>query len=57
MTPTATCTSDIQVYREGEDRIVLQLPGVDDPNKVTDLITATATIEFRMVDQSGLAKT
>lgn len=41
------------VQRQGEDRIVLQLPGVDDPNKVTDLITATATIEFRMVDQSG----
>ena len=41
------------VQRQGEDRIVLQLPGVDDPNKITDIITATATIEFRMVDLSG----
>lgn len=41
------------VQRQGEDRIVLQLPGVDDPNKVSKLITATATIEFRLVDQSG----
>ncbi|MCH9696387.1 MAG: protein translocase subunit SecD [Gammaproteobacteria bacterium] len=41
------------VQRQGEDRIVLQLPGVDDPNKVDEIITATATIEFRMVDLSG----
>ena len=41
------------VQRQGDDRIVLQLPGVDDPNKVSEIITATATIEFRMVDQSG----
>lgn len=41
------------VQRQGEDRIVLQLPGVDDPNKVSEIITATATIEFRMVDLSG----
>ncbi len=41
------------VQRQGEDRIVLQLPGVDDPNKISDIITATATIEFRMVDLSG----
>jgi len=41
------------VQRQGEDRIVLQLPGVDDPNKVSEIITATATIEFRLVDLSG----
>jgi len=41
------------VQRQGEDRIVLQLPGVDDPNKISDIITATATIEFRLVDLSG----
>lgn len=41
------------VQRQGEDRIVLQLPGVDDPNKISEIITATATIEFRMVDLSG----
>ena len=41
------------VQRQGADRIVLQLPGVDDPNKVSEIITATATIEFRMVDLSG----
>ncbi|MBT8082025.1 MAG: protein translocase subunit SecD [Gammaproteobacteria bacterium] len=41
------------VQREGVDRIVVQLPGVQDPNQVIDILKATATIEFRMVDPSG----
>lgn len=41
------------VQRQGVDRIVLQLPGVDDPNLFSRIISATATVEFRMVDQSG----
>ncbi len=41
------------VQREGVDRIVVQLPGVQDPNKLKDILKATATLEFRLVDQSG----
>lgn len=41
------------VQRQGLDRIVVQLPGVQDPNQINDILTATATLEFRMVDQSG----
>ena len=41
------------VQREGLDRIVVQLPGVQDPNEINKILTATATLEFRMVDQSG----
>ncbi len=41
------------VQQQGLDRIVVQLPGVQDPNAVIDILKATATIEFRMVDQSG----
>ncbi len=41
------------VQRQGEDRIVVQLPGVQDPNEINKILTATATLEFRMVDQSG----
>jgi preprotein translocase subunit SecD len=41
------------VQREGVDRIVVQLPGVQDPNEINDILTATATLEFRLVDQSG----
>ncbi len=41
------------VQREGVDRIVVQLPGVQDPNELDKILTATATLEFRLVDQSG----
>ncbi|MCH9004706.1 MAG: protein translocase subunit SecD [Proteobacteria bacterium] len=41
------------VQRQGADRIVVQLPGVQDPNEINDILTATATLEFRLVDQSG----
>jgi len=38
------------VQRQGVDRIVVQLPGVDDPNRFDEILTATATVEFRLVD-------
>ena len=41
------------VQRQGVDRIVVQLPGVQDPNEINRILTATATLEFRMVDLSG----
>jgi preprotein translocase subunit SecD len=34
----------------GSDRIVVQLPGVDDPERVKRLIKNTAFLEFRLVD-------
>jgi preprotein translocase subunit SecD len=41
------------VQRQGVDRIVVQLPGVQDPTELQKILTATATLEFRLVDQSG----
>ncbi len=41
------------VQRQGEDRIVVQLPGVQDPSELDRILTATATLEFRLVDQTG----
>ncbi len=41
------------VQRQGVDRIVVQLPGVQDPNQLDKILTATATLEFRLVDLSG----
>ncbi|MBT8085039.1 MAG: protein translocase subunit SecD [Woeseia sp.] len=41
------------VQRQGVDRIVVQLPGVQDPNRLDDILTATATLEFRLVDTAG----
>ncbi len=41
------------VQRQGADRIVVQLPGVQDPNRLNEILTATATLEFRLVDGTG----
>jgi len=41
------------VQRQGVNRIVVQLPGVQDPNQLDEILTATATLEFRMVDTAG----
>ncbi|HEX5787290.1 MAG TPA: protein translocase subunit SecD [Woeseiaceae bacterium] len=41
------------VQRQGEDRIVVQLPGVQDPSELDRILTATATLEFRLVDEGG----
>ena len=35
---------------EGGNRIVIQLPGVDDPARVKDIIKTTAQLQFRMVE-------
>lgn len=37
---------------EGNDRIVIQLPGVDDPARVKDIIKTTAQLQFRIVEGS-----
>ena len=42
------------VAPQGEDRIVIQLPGVDDPARVKEIIRTTAQLQFRIVEgQSG----
>lgn len=38
------------VQRQGEDRIVVQLPGIQDTAKAKELLGATATLEFRLAD-------
>ena len=37
----------------GSSRIVVQLPGVDDPERVKDLIKSTAFLEFRLVAEGS----
>ena len=41
------------VQRQGLDRIVVQLPGVQDPTQIQRILQATATLEFRLVDTTG----
>jgi preprotein translocase subunit SecD len=39
------------VQRQGANRIVVQLPGVQDSTQIKDLLGATATLEYRAVDE------
>jgi len=41
------------VARQGANRIVVQLPGVQDPTRAKELLKATATLEYRAVVESG----
>lgn len=43
------------VQRQGANRIVVQLPSVQDTTRVKDLLGATATLEYRAVDETGSA--
>ncbi len=43
--------SEPTVTKQGASRIVVELPGVDDPNEAIRVLGATATVEFRLVDQ------
>ena len=38
------------VQKQGADRIVVQLPGIQDTAKAKEILNATATLDFRMVD-------
>ena len=38
------------IQQQGENRVVVQLPGVQDTARAKEILGATATLEFRMVD-------
>jgi len=41
------------IARQGERRIVVQLPGAQDPGRLKEILGATATLEYRLVDTEG----
>ncbi|PID66529.1 MAG: protein translocase subunit SecD [Gammaproteobacteria bacterium] len=43
------------ITRQGSDRIVVQLPGLSDPNDAIALIQSTASLEYYMVDEEAQA--
>jgi preprotein translocase subunit SecD len=45
--------SEPQVARQGLDRIAIQLPGLQNSAEVKKILGKTATLEFRMVDESN----
>src|SRR5271169_2018308 len=40
------------IQREGIDRILVQVPGLQDPSRLKEILGQTAKLDFRMVDQS-----
>ena len=46
-------TKEPLLQRQGSDRIIVQLPGVEDPAEVRRLIGRTAKMTFRMVDEEA----
>ncbi|MBW2107349.1 MAG: protein translocase subunit SecD [Deltaproteobacteria bacterium] len=43
--------SEPDIRRQGKDRILIQLPGVKDPERAKKLIGKTARLEFKLVDE------
>ncbi|HMP55797.1 MAG TPA: protein translocase subunit SecD [Novosphingobium sp.] len=47
-------TREPTIIRQGSDRIVVQVPGLDDPEELKGLLGQTAKLEFKLVDQTAL---
>jgi preprotein translocase subunit SecD len=46
-------TLEPTIIRQGASRIVVQVPGLDDPQKLKDLLGKTAKLEFKLVDETA----
>src|SRR5215813_9190041 len=44
------------IQRQGNDRILVQVPGLQDPTHLKEILGKTAKMEFRMVDQTMTAQ-
>lgn len=47
-------TREPTIIRQGDTRIVVQVPGLQDPNALKELLGKTAKLEFKLVDQTAL---
>lgn len=45
-------TTEPTIQRSGADRILVQVPGLQDPQRLKDILGQTAKLTFQMVDQS-----
>jgi preprotein translocase subunit SecD len=50
-----TGTREPSIQQQGENRILVQLPGVDDPQRIKNLLGQTAKLTFRLVDEGATA--
>ncbi|MGO4704256.1 protein translocase subunit SecD [Microvirga sp. 2MCAF38] len=46
-------TTEPSIQRQGSDRILVQVPGLQDPQRLKDLLGKTAKLEFRLLGQAG----
>lgn len=46
-------TREPSIQRQGDNRILVQLPGVDDPERIKNLLGQTAKLSFRLVDETA----
>ena len=44
------------IQRQGNDRILVQVPGLGDPQQLLDILGKTAKLTFRLVDTSMTAE-
>lgn len=51
-----TGTAEPFIQQQGEDRILVQLPGLQDPTRIKNLLGKTAKLQFRFVDTSVSAE-
>lgn len=42
-------TSEASIQRQGEDRIIVELPGIDDPERIKQIIGRTAKLNFHLI--------
>lgn len=49
-------TTEPIIQRQGDDRILVQVPGLDDPQRLKDILGQTAKLTFRFVDQTMSAE-
>ena len=45
-------TKEPTIIRRGNDRILIELPGLDDPNRIKKLLGKTANLAFRLVSET-----
>jgi preprotein translocase subunit SecD len=45
--------SEPEITLQGTDRILIQLPGISDPQRAINLIGRTALLEFKLLDEEG----
>lgn len=48
--------SEPVIIKQGENQILVQLPGVKDPERALELIGKTAQLEFKLVDEAATAQ-